>query len=358
VNGGGLGSEILEHLIDGLDVLVCGLDADGRILHSNRSCEMVTGFERSELRGRRWLEIFARTERHQRIRELWAQAVAGATTAPFEALCRNERRIRWRFSHWKFGLRDEDGLCAFGVDITDDRAELARARAAERTVAVAHLARGLAHEIRNPLNSAKLQLDLAERQIISSRPERATDSVQRASCEILRANAMLTDFLVFARPLKVDLAPVDLRRVALEAKEGAAAKRSGAGEIQLEPGPAPIIDADDDLVGIAIEHLVTNALDAAAMNRDGGRVVLRVLVERNAACLEVEDDGPGLPSPETPIFDAFFTTKPASTGLGLAIVQRVAFDHGGSVSYARRNDRTVFTLRLPFVFGASVAAPD
>jgi PAS domain S-box-containing protein len=357
VSGGDIPPEPLEHLLDGVDALVCGLDGGGRILHSNRWCEKVTGLHRRELRGQRWLEIFAHAERHPRIHELWAQVSAGVSTPPFESLCRNERRIRWRFSHWKLSHHEEDGLCAFGVDVTDDRAELARAREAERTVSVAQLASGLAHEIRNPLNSAKLQLDVAERQIASSRPERAGDSVKRASVEILRANALLSDFLAFARPPKVDFAPIDLRRVAIDAKDRAVSKRAPGCDVDLQLGPAPIVDGDGELVGAAIEHLVTNALDAVATSPGAGRVVLRLLVERNAACVEVEDDGPGLPSPETPVFDAFFTTKPSSTGLGLAVVQRVAFDHGGSISYSRRNDRTVFTLRLPFVFGASATFP-
>jgi signal transduction histidine kinase len=240
--------------------------------------------------------------------------------------------------------------CAYGFDVTDHRAEVARAREVERTVAVAQLGAGLAHEIRNPLNSAKLQLDLAERQIAASRGERALESVRRASEEILRAGAMLTDFLTFARPPKIDLAPVDLRGVVRAARDRAAANRARAARIALEAGASPIIDADAELVGIAIEHLVTNALDAADTNGDGGRISLRIAVDGNAACVEVEDDGPGLPSADAPVFDAFFTTKPTSTGLGLAVVRRVAFDHGGSVTYARRNAKTVFALRLPIVF--------
>jgi nitrogen-specific signal transduction histidine kinase len=66
----------------------------------------------------------------------------------------------------------------------------------------------------------------------------------------------------------------------------------------------------------------------------------------NTARVDVEDNGPGLPSPDAPVLDAFFTTKPESTGLGLAIVRRVAFDLGGSVTHARHGDRTIFSLHL------------
>jgi signal transduction histidine kinase len=358
MNAAGLAFESLERLLDGLDdVLVCGLDREGRILHSNRSCEKVTGYDRGRLHGQRWVEIFARAERADRIRDLWSQAAAGAATPPFEALCRNQRRIRWRFAHWMLDEPHLEGLCAYGFDVTRDRELLARARAAERTVAVAQLSAGLAHEIRNPLNSAKLQLDLAARRIGAAQGERAAEAVRLASQEVLRANALLTDFLAFARPPRVELGPVDLRGLVLDVK-GRLTEAHGAGvdvEVEVEPGPGPIVDADDELVSMALEQLVRNAIDAAAARGAEGRVIIRIRVEMNAACVEIEDNGPGLPSPDAPVFEAFFTTKPGSTGLGLAIVQRVAFDHGGSVSCSRRNDRTVFALRLPTVFGSEIS---
>jgi PAS domain S-box-containing protein len=351
---GGLEAETLARLLDGLDVLVCGLDADGRILHHNRCCEEVTGLGREALQGRSWLELFARTERFESVLALWGQATAGAAPAPFEALCRNDRRIQWQFSHWPIDPNERIGVCALGVDVTNQRSELAHAREAERNVAVAQLGAGLAHEIRNPLNSAKLQLDLADRQIAASRLGRATESVQRAAHEIMRADAMLTDFLVFARPPKVALAPVDLRQVARDAAERAKVPTWGGVRADVEPGPALVIEADEELISVAIEQLVRNAIDAAASHEKRGRVDLRVRLVGNTARVDVEDDGPGLPSPDAPVFDAFFTTKPESTGLGLAIVRRVAFDHGGYVTHARHADRTIFSLHLPVVFGAPV----
>jgi nitrogen-specific signal transduction histidine kinase len=65
--------------------------------------------------------------------------------------------------------------------------------------------------------------------------------------------------------------------------------------------------------------------------------------------IEVEDDGPGLPSPDAPIFDAFYSTKPSGTGLGLAIVQRIVSDHGGTVEVESKPGRTVFRLLLPIL---------
>ena len=96
---------------------------------------------------------------------------------------------------------------------------------------------------------------------------------------------------------------------------------------------------------------MNNAVDAAATSPGAAGVSIRLRVQGNDACVDVEDDGPGLPAPDSPVFGAFYTTKPASTGLGLAIVRRIAFDHSGSIRHVRERDRTIFTLRIPIVFG-------
>jgi two-component system nitrogen regulation sensor histidine kinase GlnL len=67
--------------------------------------------------------------------------------------------------------------------------------------------------------------------------------------------------------------------------------------------------------------------------------------------IEVEDDGPGLPDPGAPIFDAFFTTKASGTGLGLSIAHRIVEDHGGTIQVESAPGRTVFRLVLPCAEG-------
>ena len=64
---------------------------------------------------------------------------------------------------------------------------------------------------------------------------------------------------------------------------------------------------------------------------------------------EVEDDGPGLPNSDAPIFDAFFSTKPQGTGLGLSISHRIVTDHGGEISVDCRPGRTIFRFTIPLL---------
>jgi signal transduction histidine kinase len=91
-------------------------------------------------------------------------------------------------------------------------------------------------------------------------------------------------------------------------------------------------------------NLLRNALDAA---KKGGAVTIRVRRLPDHVEMDVTDDGAGVPDPNAPIFDAFYTTKDRGTGLGLSIVQRIVADHRGEVSFTSRPGSTVFTVRLP-----------
>jgi nitrogen-specific signal transduction histidine kinase len=79
----------------------------------------------------------------------------------------------------------------------------------------------------------------------------------------------------------------------------------------------------------------------------GGRLTCRAVRTPRAAVIEIEDDGPGLPSPEAPIFDPFFSTKPKGTGLGLAIAHRIVTDHDGVLDVSSHPGKTVFRITLP-----------
>ena len=101
----------------------------------------------------------------------------------------------------------------------------------------------------------------------------------------------------------------------------------------------------------ALVEALANAIDAArAAQRP--EVTIRWSTESNSLVVEIEDHGPGLPSGNPPVFDPFYTTKPAGTGLGLAIVDRIVVDHGGTAELTRAGDTTVFRMRLPIVLGA------
>ena len=346
---------LVHDVVDGLDVLICGLDEHGTIVIFNRRCEQCTGLEREHAVGTRWLDLFAIGERHGQVHTLWREAAPDLPSGPYEALCRNGRSLRWQFTRSERSLPFPVDLWAVGLDITDEREAEARARANERVVAVGNLISGLTHELRNPLNGALLQLELAAR--AASRQEADANgpiaqAVTRASAEVRRISALLDDFLVFVRPIPIRLERVDLRPIVEKAIDRARAKAIAAGvEIILEPGAQARGEADTGRIETAVYNLLANAIDAAAAAAVH-EIRARLGVRGNAIEIEIEDRGAGLPSSAARIFEPYYTTKQGGTGLGLSIVQRVAADHGGAVSYERRDGATVFRLELPIVGGA------
>jgi signal transduction histidine kinase len=323
----------MSQLVEGLPILMCGLDHTGRILVANDRCLAACG---EDLVGASWCEVFA-TGRCNALSDLLRDG-----TRDFEGVCRSGRRLRWLFSSW----RERDGFWAVGRDVTEERAAQARRRGRERATALANLGAGLAHELRNPLNSAMLQIALAERKL--ARENRAVPgALGEATRELHRAATVLEDFLVFARPQEHSTDRVDIAPIVSRALDRVRDRADEAGvAITNEGGPRLIAEVDPQRIERALVEVLTNAVDAATVSPTP-EVFVRWIAAGNAVALEVEDLGPGPPSPEAPVFDPFFTTKPTGTGLGLAIVDRIVADHGGVAELIRNIGATIVRLRLP-----------
>jgi two-component system sensor histidine kinase HydH len=177
------------------------------------------------------------------------------------------------------------------------------------------------------------------------------------SSEVNRLNALVSRFLDFARPLHVELRPLDISRVterALESVEGQLPDANVKVEREYATG-LPEILADEQLCERVFVNLFQNAYQAMEGQADGRTRALRVSIARDISNGEpgvevvIEDTGPGVP-PEMreQIFNPFFTSKKDGVGLGLSIVAKIVDDHRGSIRLESDPGRGArFRLFLP-----------
>jgi len=317
-----------DEIVEKGEALIVTTEPDGRIVLFNRRCEALTGIDRATAASRTFWEIFG------------THAEGAPVETAIASAERGQRWVRWHFTT----LPASQGklLCAIGIDVTDERALAMRTARAERLAALGTMAAGLAHEIRNPLNAAQLQLTLLQRRL--PRGDVASQPAASAAAEIRRLGALVEEFLQFARPQPLRTARADLRATAQSVTALMAPEAVAAGvELALVPGdPVPAI-IDEERLKQVLLNLLRNGFEASGK---GGQVRIEVRLENGAARLEVADDGPGFADGD-PVFEPFFTTKEGGTGLGLAIVHRIVTDHGGRIDAGRRAGWTVFTITLP-----------
>jgi PAS domain S-box-containing protein len=342
-----------------VDVLVIGLDREGRIRFLNAEVERITGHARAVLLGRTMTHELVPEglidELEAAISRVTSNGTGRLTLDGSGVRTRSGRvrEVRWqlvRAEPLPEPSQHDVAIYLLGRDITEERELGERIRRAERLATVGTLAAGLAHEIRNPLHGAQLHLTFLERQLVGhALDDRDVDEalvvVRR---EILRLSKLVTEFLDFAKPHPLDRRDVDVREVCQEVASlvGPEAELAGV-ELALDL-PRSVLTAlvDPAKLSQVVVNLVRNAIEATS-TQGSGTVVIRARRKPRSILVEVEDDGPGLGDATLPIFDPFFTTKATGSGLGLSIAHRIVVDHEGSLSFESKPGQTVFRIQLP-----------
>jgi len=248
-----------------------------------------------------------------------------------------------------------------------------RARAAERLAELGTLTGGLAHEIKNPLSTVGLNIqllaeDLADAAELTrdtpageriSRLQRRLDSLQR---ETTRLREILDDFLRFAGRLELDRVPTDLNALVDELTDFFEPQaREAHINIRTQLNAAPAIALiDESLLKQALLNLLINATQAMTAAREkqtphGGANELIIRTQRARPLgqeeihIHIIDTGPGIPEDvASRIFQPYFSTKRGGTGLGLPTTRRIVEEHGGTITVHGEPGRgSDFTIALP-----------
>jgi PAS domain S-box-containing protein len=332
--------------------MVIGLDREGRICLFNQVAEQVTSHARDEILGQPFLAAFG-VEDAILTSAINGGVTGGSDSQTIEACIHTRagkvRDVVWNLSPAIDGSGREVVLVVSGRDVTDEKARDERSRHNERLAAIGTLAAGLAHEIRNPLNGAQLHVSFLERAIKRKGNElEMLEATRVVGDEIKRLALLVTEFLDFARPRPPELKPTSLTKC-LEHACGLVQASAQALQVILVCDP-PSSDveflADYAKLTQVLLNLLNNAVEATGA-AGGGSVVLRGRRGPRQLFIDVEDDGPGIPGPDAPIFDAFYSTKEGGTGLGLAISHRIVTDHHGTIDVSSRRGKTTFRITLP-----------
>jgi signal transduction histidine kinase len=233
-----------------------------------------------------------------------------------------------------------------------------RLRHAERLAALGRLVAGVAHEVRNPLATIRLRVQMCQQD--SASPD-LKESCAVALQEVERLNGMVNRLLSFSRPVSLRAEPTNLGRL-IEQRLGnfaELAKERNVKFVAKFSRDSKPVRVDQSRMAQVFDNLIQNAIDS--MSESGGTLCVNVSTERKAAqssevCVEFNDTGEGIRADVVShIFDPFFTTKPSGTGLGLSICHELVQAHGGEINIASAEGcGTTVRVVLPVIQGQTV----
>ena len=355
-----------QEMLNNLQLVSMMLDDQARIIYCNDYFLKLTGWQREEILGRDWFQLFIASEKVGEMRETYRELLAGLPLAAHhtnEILTRSgDRRIlQWNNSL----LRSPDGrvvgTASIAEDITDRRSLERQIVRAQRLESLGTLAGGIAHDMNNLLMPILMGVTVLRRLPPGDATRKAIDNIERSA---MRGSDLVKQVLLFARGAETSRTTVEPETVIREVEAIAASTfpKDITMEISIAPDLNQVIGDATQLTQVLL-NLCVNARDAMP---SGGHLLVSArnaeLLQQQAilsggktggsyVVLEVADTGEGMTADVVDrIFDPFFTTKEVGkgTGLGLSTAQGIVISHGGFVSVASAPGAgSTFSVNLP-----------
>ncbi|MCX7025570.1 MAG: ATP-binding protein [Spirochaetes bacterium] len=248
--------------------------------------------------------------------------------------------------------RHIQGTLVTAGDITEKRRKEAQLRRAENLASLTTLAAGVAHEIKNPLGSMSIHVQLIKKALRCKGSESCDDALDRYTAvideEIERLNRIVVDFLFAVRPMNIEPIEADIDALIRELADFVAPELRESGvDIKVELcGNSPRVRVDARFMKQAILNLVKNA--QAAMP-DGGLLTISTVLREGTLDISIADTGTGISDDNlSKIFEPYFTTKDNGTGLGLTLAFKIVKEHDGEISVTTKEGKgSAFTISLP-----------
>ena len=226
-----------------------------------------------------------------------------------------------------------------------------RVRLAERLSSLGHLAAGVAHEVRNPLNAIGMGLQRLKKEFVpqeGSKKKEYHSFIELILKEIQRVNAIVQEFLTLSRPFKLEIKESSLESLLTHVSALFREELDSKG-ITLETNFSPrlpVLPLDAGRLTQALINIMKNGIEAMP---SGGTLRLECYLRKNHVFVSISDSGSGI-SPEQmeKVFNYYYTTKEKGVGLGLPLAHRIIEAHGGQLKIESRiGSGTTVTITLP-----------
>ena len=330
-------------VIEGMAEGFINVDPAGILRSINPEAESILGVRARDYLGKHWRELFSKEEWDQITELLENNTSFYDIEVPPGSSDRNHLRASMIPVRVQEGA---NGMVLFLRDMGEVKGLQAEVRRSERLAALGRLVAGMAHEIRNPLNSISGYSQHLKGKFDSDTSEgKALDVIVK---EVDRLNRVITELLDFSRPREPELKPLDLCEIVRSTHALVARETSSQGVTVVEelPKTQVVVMGHADTLKQLLLNLMLNALQAMP---EGGVLNIQTGVYGTRPYLRVSDTGPGIPEEkQESIFEPFYTTRESGTGLGLAIVHRIVLDHGAEIRVeSSPGAGAAFVVRFP-----------
>ncbi len=309
-----------EYIIESMPSGVFTTDMDRRIISFNTSAQEITGLSQAEVTGKTTDDIFPFL---RDFRE------------PFDRIDGEIRRdgktlsVGMRISPLRDSAGKSIGTIGVFQDLTELKAMEAEVKRKEKWAVIGKLSASIAHELRNPLAALKGSIEMLREKKV---PEEYADHLMRiALSEMDRLNAIITDFLLYAKPRELNKQSFDVHQALRDITMLLQGSETNGKQIEISAklNGELFITGDAGQIQQVFWNLCRNAIDAVS---DGG--IIEIYTAKNNKTVEIffRDNGKGINKSDTEnVFYPFYTTKEHGTGLGLSIALKIIEEHGGKI---------------------------
>jgi len=351
--------DLLTIIFDSLSRAIIVTDDDDKIIFHNESFFKILGIKKRNLIGKDLLTIITDKE----LVDFFLTPIPEKARIVTDDNIFVKEPIKKMYSASIIPLTDDDGQSLGYIytvlDVTEQKMiEEEKIREAH-IAALAQLTSGIAHEIKNPLNSLSIHAQLINKiinhnNLTKPNIEKIKNSNKIILDEISRLSRIVDDFLTAVRPTVPTLTEVNVNEILDKAVAilSAEAKQRNILIIKKYYQDMPHTLVDEHQILKAFINIIKNSIEA--IDKTEGEITITTYVDKGSIKIEIADDGCGIPEEDIKkIFEPYYTTKFYGTGLGLTIVYRVIKAHQGLIEIDSNVDEgTKFTIFIPIKHAA------